>query len=107
MPSVTGRGSRPCLPTHLPGSVTHAMSNAPLRIVVVDDSDDVRVLVAGRLRLSDGFDLVGEGASADEAVALAMELQPDVLLLDMSMPRKDGIDVIPEIRASAPNTRVV
>jgi PAS domain S-box-containing protein len=83
------------------------MSPAPLRVVLVDDSEDVRVLVAGRLRLSGDFDVVGEGVSADEAIALASEHQPDVLLLDVSMPGRDGIDVIPDILARAPNTKVV
>ena len=83
------------------------MSAAPLRVVLVDDSEDVRMLVAGRLRLSGDFEVVGEGANADAAVALASQLRPDILLLDMSMPDKDGIDVIPDIRGVSPNTKVV
>src|SRR4051812_17482614 len=83
------------------------MSAAPLRVVLVDDSDDVRVLVASRLRLSGEFEVVGEGGTADEAIALATRLRPDIVLLDMSMPGKDGIDVIPDIRAVAPGTKVV
>jgi hypothetical protein len=83
------------------------MSAAPLRVVLVDDSADVRVLVAGRLRQSDEFDVVGEGESADDAIRLTADLQPQILLLDMSMPGKDGIDVIPDILAVSPDTRVV
>ena len=83
------------------------MSGALLRVVLVDDSEDVRVLVAGRLRLSGGFEVVGEGANGDDAIRLARELKPDIVLLDMSMPGKDGIDVIPDIRAGAPDARIV
>ena len=83
------------------------MSTSPLRVVLVDDSDDVRVLVAGCLRLSEGFDVLAEGTTADEALALATRLQPDILLLDVSMPGKDGMDVILDIRRNAPSTKVV
>ncbi len=76
-------------------------------IVVVDDAAEVRALVRSRLRLSALLDVVGEGASGHEAVALAGEHRPDLMLLDVSMPEMDGLSALPEILSVSPGTRVV
>jgi PAS domain S-box-containing protein len=75
-------------------------------VVLVDDSQDVRALVRRRLERS-GFDVVGEGADGDEAIMLAYQHQPSLLLLDASMPRVDGIEALPAILALSPKTKVV
>jgi PAS domain S-box-containing protein len=56
---------------------------------------------------SAGFDVVGQGGDGDEAILLAFRLQPDLLLLDASMPRVDGIEALPAILALSADTRVV
>jgi PAS domain S-box-containing protein len=76
-------------------------------IVVVDDAVEVRTLVRTRLTLSREFEVVGEGASGLEAIELAERLQPDVLLLDVSMPGMDGLEALPRVRAVSPSTQVV
>ncbi len=76
-------------------------------IVIVDDADDVRALVRIQLRRSGRLNVVAEGADGAEAVELAAKHQPDLLLLDISMPVLDGLAALPQIRAVAPNTRVV
>ena len=76
-------------------------------IVVVDDAVEVRTLVRTRLTLSREFEVVGEGASGLEAIELAERMQPDVLLLDVSMPGMDGLEALPRVRAVSPSTRVV
>ncbi len=76
-------------------------------IVVVDDAAEVRALVRSRLRLSALLDVVGEGASGHEAVALAGEHRPDLMLLDVSMPEMDGLSALPGILSVSPGTRVV
>jgi PAS domain S-box-containing protein len=78
-----------------------------LSIVVIDDSADIRRLVRSRLRLSGGFDVVGEGSSGVDAVALAAQHRPDLMLLDMSMAGMDGLEAIPMILTASPPTRVV
>jgi PAS domain S-box-containing protein len=75
-------------------------------VVLVDDSREVRVLVR-RLLESVGFAVVGEGADGDEAIVLAHRHEPDLLLLDTSMPQVDGIEALPAILALSPSTRVV
>src|SRR3712207_3474543 len=60
-----------------------------------------------RSRLSGAFSVVGEGGSGTDAVGLAGEHQPDVMLLDVSMPGTDGLTALPEVLAVSPATRVV
>src|SRR3712207_6925214 len=59
-----------------------------------------------RSRLSGAFSVVGEGGSGTDAVGLAGEHQPDVMLLDVSMPGTDGLTALPEVLAVSPATRV-
>ncbi len=75
--------------------------------VLVDDARDVRTLVKRQLQLSGRFNVVGEGASGREAVELAAQHHPALLLLDASMPDIDGLTAIPGILAASPTTRVV
>ena len=81
-------------------------SGAP-SIVLVDDAAEVRLLMRTRLRVSGRLDVVGEGADGAEAVALAAEHQPELMLLDVSMPGMDGLTALPRIREASPETRVV
>jgi PAS domain S-box-containing protein len=81
--------------------------SGPLRIVLVDDSTDVRTLVRTKLRLSGHAVVEGEGADGTDAVDLARRLQPDAMLLDVSMPGLDGLSALPLILEASPNTRVV
>jgi PAS domain S-box-containing protein len=76
-------------------------------IVLVDDAADIRRLVRTRLRLSGVFDVVGEGGSGVDAVALAAQHQPELMLLDMSMAGIDGLEAIPLVLTASPRTRVV
>ena len=78
-----------------------------LTVVVVDDAAEVRALVRMRLRLSGHFDVVADGGTGVEAVALAAQLLPDVMLLDVSMPRMDGLEALPRIKTVSPATKVV
>jgi PAS domain S-box-containing protein len=78
-----------------------------LRVVLVDDSADVRTLVRTQLRLSGAAVVEGEGADGSDAVDLARRLQPDAMLLDVSMPGMDGLEALPKVLQSSPGTRVV
>jgi CheY-like chemotaxis protein len=82
------------------------MSDKPT-VVLVDDSSDVRLLVKTRLEESGLFEVVGDGGNGIEAIGLALEKQPDLVLLDMSMPTMDGLEALPGILEVAPATRVV
>ncbi|HET6937286.1 MAG TPA: PAS domain S-box protein, partial [Nocardioides sp.] len=89
-----------------PGRVSPGPSG-PLRVVLVDDSSDVRTLVRTKLRLSGQAVVEGEGADGADAVDLARRLQPDAMLLDVSMPGLDGLSALPQILEASPSTRVV
>ncbi|MGN6605691.1 MAG: response regulator transcription factor [Jatrophihabitans sp.] len=77
------------------------------RILIADDFQDVRMLLRLQLQRTGRFEVVGEAANGEEAVSRATELQPDVVLLDMSMPRMDGLEALPLIRDAVPNVRVL
>ncbi len=83
------------------------MGEEPATIVVVDDASEVRLLVKTRLRLSGRFRVVGEGADGTDAVTLAEEHRPALMLLDVSMPGTDGLEALPRVLAVSPSTRVV
>jgi DNA-binding NarL/FixJ family response regulator len=76
------------------------------RILIVDDHPLTRSALAVLLR-ANGFDVVGEAADGREAVGAAAQLQPDVILLDLTMPELDGISALPELRTAAPRCEVV
>jgi DNA-binding NarL/FixJ family response regulator len=75
-------------------------------VLVVDDHEVIRRGIASLVEGSD-IRLVAEAADGDEATKLARKHKPDVVLLDVRMGGKDGLDSIKRIRSAAPNTRVV
>ena len=76
------------------------------RILLVDDHPLTRDALASLLAQG-GFDIVGEAADGAEALELAGQLQPDLVLLDLSMPGVDGLSALPGLRAAAPGCEVV
>jgi len=77
-----------------------------VRILVVDDHPLTRDALASLLAQG-GFQVVGEAADGSEALELAERLQPDLVLLDLSMPGLDGLAVLPRLRAACPRCEVV
>lgn len=79
--------------------------NAKIRVVIADDHPLYREGIAATLRSDPEIDLCAAGESAPHAVELATQHQPDVMLLDLSMPG-GGLSAIPEIRRVSPDTRI-
>jgi NarL family two-component system response regulator LiaR len=79
----------------------------PIRLLIVDDHELVRQGFIAMMSVEPNLDVVGEAADGVEAVELARSLQPDVILLDLAMPRKDGIEATREIRTDNPNARIL
>lgn len=82
-------------------------NDAPFRTVLADDVFDLRFMVKLALERSGRFQVVAEAENGDEAVEMAKTHQPDLVLLDVSMPVKDGLEALPHIRMVSPGTKVV
>ena len=77
------------------------------RVLLVDDHELLRAGLRSRLENESGIEIVGEADSAERAIVLAHALQPDLVLLDLLLPRRNGFEAIPEIIGVAPGARVI
>jgi DNA-binding NarL/FixJ family response regulator len=77
------------------------------RVLLVDDHELLRAGLRSRLEQESGIEVVGEADSGERAVVLARALQPDLVLLDLLLPRQNGFEAIPEILGVATNARVI
>jgi two-component system, NarL family, response regulator NreC len=80
---------------------------AALRILVVDDNESVRTGIRLLLATYDEWTICGEAADGEEAVQKAAELKPDVILLDITMPRMDGFTAMPLLREKSPDSQII
>jgi DNA-binding NarL/FixJ family response regulator len=78
-----------------------------LRIVLADDHNLLRKSLASYLESHGDFLVLGEAANGDEALQRSLDLKPDVLILDLNMPGKGGLDILPQIREQAPAVKVL
>ena len=79
----------------------------PIRVLLADDHMIVRTGIRHVLQSEPGFEVVGEAATGSEAVSLAASLQPDVVILDISMPGESGLLVAARLRESSPEPRIL
>lgn len=82
-------------------------ATAPVRVVVVDDVDDVRMILRLQLELDGRFEVVGEASDGDEAIDVIGALRPDLVILDRNMPGRGGLEIIGPLGEIAPDTAVV
>jgi len=77
-----------------------------VRVLIVDDHPLTREAL-GSLLAANGFDVIGQAAGAVEAIELARQLQPALIVLDLTMPDMDGLQALPSLRDAAPEAEVV
>jgi DNA-binding NarL/FixJ family response regulator len=82
-------------------------TDTPIRIVVADDHPVVRGGLVAMLRTIPGLDVVGEASDGDAAVHAVLEYRPDVILMDVRMPGRGGIEATRQIRELVPDCRVL
>lgn len=89
--------------------MTHdvGLVQSDIRVLICDDYAPMRVLLRTIIELRPGLTLVGEARDGHEAIAEAERVQPDVILLDLAMPRKTGLEALQELGRIAPAAKVV
>ena len=78
-----------------------------IRVVIADDHNVVRKGICDLLSDEDDISVVGQARNGHEAVDLALALQPDVVVMDIAMPELSGVEATRQLRAQAPNVRVL
>jgi|tagenome__1003787_1003787.scaffolds.fasta_scaffold19490790_2 DNA-binding NarL/FixJ family response regulator len=87
--------------------VQYVAAAEPIRVLLCDDAEAFRALMRSSLAEDPSIEIVGEAADGLAGVEATAELQPDVVLLDMSMPRMGGLQAIPKMRRRAPRTSII
>lgn len=78
-----------------------------IRFLVVDDHEIVRKGLCAMLDEQEDFEVVGQAGSGNAAVTLAIQLQPDIILLDIFLGNTNGLDIAQQLQRACPNTRIV
>lgn len=89
------------------GEPCASSASARIRVLTADDQRVVREGIAMILSLLPGVEVVGTAADGEDALALAAELRPDVVLMDLRMPRLDGVEATRRLRAQCPEIQVI
>ena len=84
-----------------------APRSATLRVILADDHNLLRRSLAGLLETHEQFVVVAEASNGEEALQKTVAILPDLLVLDLNMPIKGGLDILPEIRSKAPTVKVL
>jgi two-component system, NarL family, nitrate/nitrite response regulator NarL len=84
-----------------------ALAVTPIRIVVADDHPVVRFGVKNMLEDEPGFEVVGDAEDGDTAITQTIELEPDILLLDLLMPRLPGLEALRAIMSKSPRVKII
>lgn len=87
--------------------VKDAAGNQRIRVMVTDDHAVVRQGICTLLELEDDIDVVGQASDGQEAVEMALRLQPDVILMDFSMPKMNGVEATRVIHSELPDIKIV
>ncbi|HVF33080.1 MAG TPA: response regulator [Acidimicrobiales bacterium] len=78
-----------------------------VRTLLVDDMVELRAMIRLALERSERFEVVGEAGDGQAAIEVATATRPDLVLLDVAMPRMDGLEALPRLRAHVPEATVI
>ena len=81
--------------------------NSPISVLIVDDHEIVRRGIRAYLETQPDFNVIGEAASGEEAIQMALNLVPDVVLMDLILPGMDGVESTRRIKSLSPRTQIV
>ncbi len=91
-----------------PSPVRTKPAHSPVvRILLADDHPVVRIGVRNMLQTDEGFMVIGEAGDGDEAITQTLELLPDILLLDLNMPRLPGLEAMRAIMSGSPTVKII
>lgn len=88
-------------------AAVEVIAAGPIRVLLVDDSEDIRLLFRLHLEFDPCFEVWGEAANGEEAIALVATTSPDVIVLDIMMPVMDGLTALPLLRELRPTIPVI
>ena len=88
-------------------TTTPSTTTAPLRILIADDHDVMREGTRAVIERQPGWEVCGIAATGREAVAQAIQLQPDIVIMDMSMPDLNGLDAAVQIKRRVPRSEIL
>jgi DNA-binding NarL/FixJ family response regulator len=80
---------------------------AAIDVLICDDNEPLRAVLRDVIGLRPSLRVVGEACDGNEAIEEAARLQPEIILLDLAMPRKTGLDALPELRQVAPAAEII
>lgn len=83
------------------------MKNSKVRVLIADDHSVVRMGLASLLGTAKNVEIAGEAVNGEDAVRKAQKLRPDIVIMDLVMPKKDGVAATEEILSAAPETKVL
>jgi two-component system, chemotaxis family, chemotaxis protein CheY len=87
--------------------MSEGAQSSDITVLICDDEAAMRSLLNVVIDRREGMSVAGEASDGTESIAQAERLQPDVILLDLAMPRMTGLEALPEINRVAPNAKVV
>ncbi len=107
MAEAPAMARKAALPAEIPDTPRIQQESLPIRVLIVDDHEIVRRGLYTVLSEQEDFEVVGQAGTANMAITLAMQLQPDIIILDIFLGASSGLDIAQQLQRGCPKTRIV